>query len=73
MCSGNMKYKKDIPQGKSALDILIKEICYVKISEGKCESDLISGWSVKINALNIALDLGFELNAVINKKSHRVK
>ena len=60
--------KKDLPQDKSALDILTKEICYVKNSEGKCELGLISGWSVKIDALNIALDLGFELNAVINKK-----
>ena len=48
--------KKDTPQDKSALDRLTKEICYVKNSEGKYESDLSSGWSVKIEALNNAWD-----------------
>ena len=48
--------KKDLPQDKSALDVLTKEICYVKNSEGKYEPDLSSGWSVKIAALDNAWD-----------------
>lgn len=44
--------KKDLPQDKG----FIKEICYVKNSEGKYESDLSSGWSVKSDALDNAWD-----------------
>ena len=44
--------KKDLPQDKG----FIKEICYVKNSEGKYESDLSTGWDVKKEALDNAWD-----------------
>jgi hypothetical protein len=46
--------KKDLPQDDSGLKGFTKEICYVKNSEGKYESDLSSGWDVKSEALNNA-------------------
>jgi hypothetical protein len=46
--------KKDLPQDDSSLIGFTKEVCYVKNSEGKYESDLSSGWSVKNEALDNA-------------------
>ncbi|MGB0886642.1 MAG: hypothetical protein ACPGSL_00855 [Vicingaceae bacterium] len=46
--------KKDLPQDDSGLKNFTREVCYVKNSEGKYESDLSSGWSVKNEALDNA-------------------
>lgn len=46
--------KKDIPQDSSALINLTREVCYVKNSDGKYETGLSSGWSVKNEALENA-------------------
>jgi hypothetical protein len=46
--------KEALPQDESSLKGFSKEVCYVKNSEGKYESDLSSGWDVKSEALNNA-------------------
>ena len=48
--------KKDLPQDDSGLKGFTREVCYVKNSEGKYESDLSTGWSVKSEALENAWD-----------------
>ena len=48
--------KKDIPQDPSALKVMTREVYYVKNSEGKYETGLSSGWSVKNEALDNAWD-----------------
>lgn len=44
--------KKDIPQDSSALKSMTREVYYVKNSDGKYETGLSSGWSVKNEALD---------------------
>jgi hypothetical protein len=46
--------KKDLPQDDSGLKGVTREVCYVKNSDGKYESDLSSGWDVKSEALDNA-------------------
>ena len=48
--------KKEIPQDKSALVNYTRELCYAKNSEGKYETELSTGWSVKADALDLAWD-----------------
>lgn len=48
--------KKEVPQDKSALENYTRELCYAKNSEGKYETALSTGWSVKSDALNLAWD-----------------
>ena len=48
--------KEDLPQDKSALGRVTRELCYVKNEEGKYTTDLSSGWEVKIDALDNAWD-----------------
>ncbi|MBL4593605.1 MAG: hypothetical protein JKX68_07305 [Flavobacteriales bacterium] len=48
--------KKDTPQDTSSLQNITREVCYVKNSEGKYETDLSSGWEVKSAALDNAWD-----------------
>lgn len=46
--------KKDLPQDDSSLKGVTREVCYVKNSDGKYESDLSTGWNIKNEALNNA-------------------
>ena len=46
--------KEDIPQDKSALDKVSKELCYAVDSSGKYTTALSSGWEVKTTALDLA-------------------
>jgi hypothetical protein len=48
--------KKEVPQDKSALENCTRELCYAKNSEGKYETELSTGWSVKADALDLAWD-----------------
>jgi hypothetical protein len=46
--------KENLPQDKSALENVTRELCYVKNEEGKYTTDLSSGWEVKKDALDVA-------------------
>ena len=46
--------KEDIPQDKSALGNVTKELCYAVDSSGKYVTGLSSGWEVKATALDLA-------------------
>lgn len=46
--------KEDIPQDKSALGSITKELCYAVDSSGKYVTGLSSGWEVKSTALDLA-------------------
>ncbi len=46
--------KENLPQDKSALGDITREVCYVKNEEGKYTTDLSSGWEVKKDALDNA-------------------
>jgi hypothetical protein len=46
--------KEDIPQDKSALGNISKELCYAVDSSGKYVTALSSGWEVKTTALDLA-------------------
>ena len=46
--------KEDIPQDKSALGSITKELCYALDSSGKYVTGLSSGWEVKSTALDLA-------------------
>lgn len=46
--------EEDLPQDKSALDNITREVCYVKNSEGKYTTGLSTGWEVKKDALDNA-------------------
>jgi hypothetical protein len=49
--------KKDqLPQDKSALENVTRELCYVKDEDGKYTTGLSSGWDVKKDALDNAWD-----------------
>jgi len=48
--------KKDLPQDPSGLNKFTREVCYVKNSDGKYETNLSSGWSIKNEALDNAWD-----------------
>ncbi|MDQ3048907.1 MAG: hypothetical protein M3R27_15260 [Bacteroidota bacterium] len=48
--------KKDLPQDKSALENVTRELCYVKNEDGKYTTGLSSGWDVKKDALDNAWD-----------------
>ena len=48
--------KEDLPQDKSALDKVTRELCYVKNEEGKYTTGLSTGWEVKKDALDNAWD-----------------
>lgn len=45
---------EDLPQDKSALENITRELCYAKDSSGKYSSGLSSGWVVKADALDNA-------------------
>jgi len=46
----------EIPQERSALEILTPELCYAKDKDGKYDTALSSGWNVKADALDNAWD-----------------
>ncbi|HRG37793.1 MAG TPA: hypothetical protein PK289_04620 [Bacteroidia bacterium] len=46
--------EEDLPQDKSALGKMTREVCYVKNSEGKYTTGLSTGWEVKKDALDNA-------------------
>lgn len=46
--------KEDLPQDKSALGAMTREVCYVKNSDGKYTTGLSIGWDVKKDALDNA-------------------
>ncbi|MFL5763253.1 MAG: hypothetical protein ACJ77K_04865 [Bacteroidia bacterium] len=48
--------KEELPQDKSALASMTRELMYVKDKEGKYTTDLSTGWDVKKNALDNAWD-----------------
>ncbi len=46
--------KENLPQDKSALEHVTRELCYVKDETGKYTTDLSTGWDVKKDALDNA-------------------
>lgn len=46
--------KEDLPQDKSALGTMTREVCYVKNNDGKYTTGLSTGWDVKKDALDNA-------------------
>lgn len=46
--------KEEIPQDKSALDTVTKELCYAVDSNGNYTTGLSTGWEVKSSALDAA-------------------
>ena len=46
--------KEEVPQDKSALEKVTRELMYVKNSDGKYTTDLSTGWDVKKEALDNA-------------------
>jgi hypothetical protein len=48
--------KEELPQDKSALASMTRELMYVKNKEGKYTTDLSTGWDVKTDALDNAWD-----------------
>jgi len=48
--------KEDLPQDKSALEKVTRELCYVKNADGTYTTDLSTGWEVKKAALDNAWD-----------------
>lgn len=46
--------KEDLPQDPGALSRYTRELCYVKNEQGKYETALSKGWSVKAEALDNA-------------------
>ena len=48
--------KKDLPQDKSSLEKMTRELCYVKNKKNKYEAQLSKGWKVKTDALKSTWD-----------------
>lgn len=48
--------KEELPQDRSALEVLTPEVCYIKNEEGKYDTALSSGWDIKADALDNAWD-----------------
>lgn len=48
--------KKELPQDKSPLEGISKELCYTVDESGKYTTDLSKGWEVKAAALDVAWD-----------------
>ncbi|MES2763368.1 MAG: hypothetical protein V4677_14235 [Bacteroidota bacterium] len=62
--------KEDLPQDKSALSHMTRELCYVKDKDGKYSTDLSTGWEVKKDALDNAWE---DINERINEAALAVK
>lgn len=52
--SSSLMKKENLPQDKSALGNITREVCYVKNSDGTYTTDLSTGWDVKKDALDNA-------------------
>lgn len=48
--------KEELPQDKSALEVMTRELLYVKNKDGKYTTGLSTGWEVKKDALDNAWD-----------------
>ena len=48
--------KEELPQDKSALETMTRELLYVKNNDGKYTTGLSTGWEVKKDALDNAWD-----------------
>jgi hypothetical protein len=60
--------KEDIPQDKSALEKLTKEVVYAVDSSGNYTTGLSTGWEVKATALDIAWeDIAQRIESARNK------
>lgn len=64
--------KEDIPQDKSALGDVTKELCYAVDGSGKYVTGLSSGWEVKATALDLAWkDIDERVKAVQKKVENK--
>ncbi len=62
--------KEEVPQDKSALEKVTRELMYVKNSDGKYTTDLSTGWEVKKEALDNAWD---DINERVKEAALAVK
>ncbi len=62
--------KENLPQDKSALEKVTRELCYVKNEEGKYTTGLSTGWDVKKGALDNAWD---DINERVKEAALAVK
>jgi hypothetical protein len=62
--------KENLPQDKSALEKLTRELCYVKNEDGKYTTGLSTGWDVKKDALDNAWD---DINERVRNAAELVK
>ncbi|HVM88366.1 MAG TPA: hypothetical protein VMT76_09265 [Puia sp.] len=61
--------KEEIPQDKSALEKLTKEVCYAVDESGNYTTALSTGWDVKANALDVAWE---DIELRITNAKHKV-
>ncbi len=62
--------KENLPQDKSALENMTRELCYVKNEDGKYTTGLSTGWNVKTEALNNAWE---DINERVKEAALAVK
>lgn len=62
--------KDEIPQDRSALDNVSKELCYAVDETGKYETALSKGWHVKAGALDLAWN---EIRQRVDQAAEKVK
>lgn len=62
--------KENLPQDKSALEKLTRELCYVKNEDGKYTTGLSTGWDVKKDALDNAWE---DINERVQNAAELVK
>lgn len=62
--------KENLPQDKSALEKLTRELCYVKNEDGKYTTGLSTGWDVKKDALDNAWE---DINERVKNAAELVK
>ena len=62
--------KENLPQDKSALENMTRELCYVKNEDGKYTTGLSTGWNVKTEALNNAWE---DINERVKQAALAVK
>lgn len=62
--------KEELPQDKSALEVMTRELLYVKNNDGKYTTGLSTGWEVKKDALDSAWD---DIHERIEKAREDVK
>jgi hypothetical protein len=62
--------KEELPQDKSALGNVTRELCYVKDKDGKYTTGLSTGWEVKKDALDNAWN---DINEKVKEAAIAVK